>query len=53
MTDEVADHAAVLLLDPGLVFLAVRPGTGELDAALGAVLDQRFVDEHVVAAEER
>jgi len=48
MTDEVADHRAVLLLDPGLVVLAVGSGTGELDAPLGALLDQRFVDEHAV-----
>ena len=26
MTDEVADHGAVLPLDPGLVVLAVGPG---------------------------
>ena len=53
MTDEVADHHAVLLLDPGLVVLAVRPRTGELDAPLGAVLgesivDESFVDEYAV-----
>ena len=53
MTDEVADHRAVLLLDPGLVVLAVRPRTGELDAPLGAVLgesivDESFVDEYAV-----
>ena len=45
MTDEVADHRAVLLLDPGLVVLAVRPRTGELDAPLGAVLGESIVDE--------
>ena len=48
MTDVVADHRAVLLLNPGLVVLAVRPGTSELDAPLGAVLDQRLVDEYAV-----
>ena len=53
MTDEVADHRAVLLLDPSLVVLAVRPRTGELDAPLGAVLgesivDESFVDEYAV-----
>ena len=50
MTDEVADHRAVLLLNPGLVVLAVRPGTGELDAPLGAVLGDGFVDEYAVIA---
>ena len=40
MTDKVADHRAVLLLNPGLVVLAVRPGPGELDAPLGAVLGE-------------
>ena len=48
MTDVVADHRPVLLLNPGLVVLAVRPGTGELDAPLGAVLGERFVDEYAV-----
>ena len=48
MTYAVADHRAVLLLNPGRVVLAVRPGTGELDAPLGAVLDQRLVDGHAV-----
>ena len=42
MTDEVADHGAVLLLDPGLVVLAVGPGLGELDAPLGAVLGEEY-----------
>ena len=48
MTDEVADHGAVLLLDPGLVVLAVGPGPGELDAPLGAVLGESIVDEYAV-----
>ena len=48
MTDEVADHGAVLLLNPGLVVLAVGPGTGELDAPLGAVLGESIVDESIV-----
>ena len=48
MTDEVADHGAVLLLYPGLVVLAVGPGTGELDAPLGAVLGESIVDEYAV-----
>ena len=48
MTYEVADHRAVLLLNPGLVVLAVRPRPGELDATVGAVLDHRLVDEHAV-----
>ena len=48
MTDEVADHRAVLLLDPSLVVLAVRPGPDELDAPLGAVLGESFVDESFV-----
>ena len=37
MPGEVADHGPVLLLNPGLVVLAVWPGTGELDAPPGAV----------------
>ena len=48
MTDEVADHGPVLLLNPGLVVLAVRPGPGELDAPLGAVLGESIVDEYAV-----
>ena len=48
MTDEVADHRAVLLLNPGLVVLEVRPGTGELNAPLSAVLGESFVDEYAV-----
>ena len=48
MTDEVTDHRAVLLLDPSLVVLAVRPRTDELDAPLGAVLGESFVDESFV-----
>ena len=48
MTDEVADHGAVLLLNPGLVVLAVRPGTGELDAPFSAVLGESIVDEYAV-----
>ena len=42
MTDEAADHRAVLLLNPGLVVLAVGPRTGELDAPLSAVLGESF-----------
>ena len=37
MPGEVADHGSVLLLNLGLVVLAVRPGTGEFDAPPGAV----------------
>ena len=48
MTYEVTDHRSVLLLNPGLVVLAVRPGTGELDAPLGAVLGESIVDEYTV-----
>ena len=48
MTGEVADHGSVLLLNPGLVVLAVRPGTGELDAPPGAVLCESIVDEYAV-----
>ena len=48
MTDEVADHRAVLLLNPGLVVLAVRLGTGELDAPFGAVLGESIVHEYAV-----
>ena len=47
MTDVVADHRAVLLLNPGLVVLAVGPGTSELDAPLSAVLGESIVDEYV------
>ena len=48
MTDAVADHRAVLLLDPGLVVLAVGPRTGELDAPFSAVLGESIVDEYAV-----
>ena len=39
MVNEAPYHGTVLLLNLGLVVAAVRPGTGELDAATGAVLD--------------
>ena len=48
MTGEVADHGPVLLLNPGLAVLAVRPGTSELDAPPGAVLGESIVDEYAV-----
>ena len=48
MTDEVAGHGAVLLLNPGLVVLAVGPGPGELDAPLSAVVGESFVGESFV-----
>ena len=48
MTGEVADHGSVLLLNPGLVVLAVRPRTGEFDAPPGAVLCESIVDEYAV-----
>ena len=48
MADEAPYHGAILLLDPGLVVAAVRPRPGELDATVGAVLDQRLVDERAV-----
>ena len=48
MADEASHHGTVLLLNLRLVVAAVRSGTGELDASIGAVLDQRFVDEHAV-----
>lgn len=41
MAQEPADHRAVLLLHPGLIVLAVRPGTGELDAPVGACFVRR------------
>ena len=48
MADEAAQHVAVLLLNPCLIIAAVCSGPGELDAALGAVPDQRLVDERAV-----
>jgi hypothetical protein len=48
MAQEPPDHRTVLLLHPGLIVIAVRPGTGELDAAVGAVPGKRIVDEHAV-----
>ena len=48
MADEATDGGSVLLLDPGLVILAVGSGTGELDAPVSAVIYQRLVDEHAV-----
>ena len=48
MADEASYHGTVLLLNPGLVVAAVGSGPGELDAAVGAVCDQRFVDERAV-----
>ena len=46
MAQEPADHRAVLLLNPSLIVLPVRQGTGELDATFGAVIGQGVVDEH-------
>ncbi len=48
MTDETAYHGTILLLDPGLVVATIRARPGELDAMVGTVLDQRFVDERAV-----
>ena len=48
MTQKAPDHRPILLLDPGLVVLAVGPGTGELDAPISAVLGKGVVDEHAV-----
>ena len=48
MADEAAHHVAVLLLDPGLIVAAVRSGARELDVVIGAVPDQRLVDECAV-----
>ena len=48
MADEAAHYIAVLLLNPCLVIAAIRPGPGELDAPVGAVPDQRLVDERTV-----
>ena len=48
MADETPDHATILQLDPSLIIAAVRPGTGQLDAMTGAVLDQHFVYECAV-----
>ena len=45
---EPSDDHAILLLNPGLIILPVRPGTGELDAPIGAVLGEGVVDEHAV-----
>ena len=45
MPGEVADHGPVLLLNPGPVVLAVRPGTGEPDVPFGAVLGESIVAE--------
>ena len=45
---ETADHRTILLLNPGLVIFPVRPGTGELDAPIGAVQGEGVVDEHTV-----
>ena len=48
MADEPADYGTVLLLDPGLVVLAVGPGPGEFDAPVSAVLHQGIVDEGTI-----
>ena len=48
MIQETTDDRTILLLNPGLIILPVRPGTGELDAPIGAVLGEGVVDEHAV-----
>src|SRR5580658_10278865 len=45
ITQQLAHDGAVLLFDPGLVILAIRPRAGKLDAIAQAVLDHRFIDK--------
>ena len=51
MTNETECHGAIFLLDPGLVVAAIRSGMGEFDTMVGAVLDQRLVDERASLSE--
>ena len=51
MTNETAYHGAIFLLDPDLVVAAVRSGMGEFDTMVGAVLDQRLVDQRASLSE--
>ena len=51
MTNETACHGAIFLLDPDLVVAAVRSGMGEFDTMVGAVLDQRLVDQRASLSE--
>ena len=46
--DQSADDRAVLLLDPGLVVLPIRPGARQLDAVLLAEADQHLVEKLAV-----
>ena len=48
LADELANDRSILLLHPGLIVLAVRPGTGKLQARSSAVVQNRFVAECTV-----
>ena len=45
IADEAADDRRVLLLDPGLVILVVRPRSRELDSLRQAILQEGIVEE--------
>src|SRR5262245_61665991 len=51
VADEAADDGAVLLLDPGLVVLVIRPRARELPLLLLAVRLERLIDEGAVVSE--
>ena len=44
----VTDHCTVLLFDPRLVVLAVRPAAGELHPGRRAIVPHRLVHEHAI-----
>ena len=48
IADELPNDRSILLLHPGLIVLAVRPGAGKLQAGSPAVVQNRFVDECTV-----
>ena len=48
VAQESADYRAILLLNPSLIILPGRSGTGELDAPVGAVPGEGIADEHAV-----
>ena len=48
IADEAAQDSSVLLLNPGLVVLAVRSEASELDPSFVAPMYQRLVDEGTV-----